>query len=149
MPISLLTAPGAAALCVLLLLAGCGGEKRGESAATTTTTTRSTAAERQPAPPPPLRPPPCPSTVAGCERASGVVVYIERRDPDGDGDAHVALASAEGITAPGLSVIDIRADLRPDPLPRPGDQVAAAGPVYTGSYGQRQIEAVAVRVGEG
>ncbi len=78
-----------------------------------------------------------------------MVLYIERVDPDGDGDAHVVLASAEGITAPGISVIDIAAELRPDPLPRPGDQVAAAGPVYTGSYGQRQIEADAIRVREG
>ena len=146
MPISLLTAPGAAALCLLLLLGGCGGEKRGESAATTTTT--STAAEREAGPPPPLEPPPCASG-SNCEQASGVVLYIERVDPDGDGDAHVVLSSAEGITAPGISVVDIRADLRPDPLPRPGDQVAAAGPVYTGSYGQRQIEAVALRVRAG
>ena len=51
------------------------------------------------------------------------------------------LASEEGITAPGISVIDVRADLRPETLPGPGDRVSAAGPVYTGSYGQRQIQA--------
>jgi hypothetical protein len=42
-------------------------------------------------------------------------------------------------------VIDLRADLRPDPLPRPGDFVAASGPVYEGSHGQRQIQADAIR----
>jgi len=41
-------------------------------------------------------------------------------------------------------VIDVRRDLRPHPLPAPGDRVSAAGPVHRGSYGQRQIEAVVV-----
>ena len=65
-------------------------------------------------------------------------------DPDGDGDAHFVLRGDDGITAPGISVIDVRRDLRPHPLPGPGDLLAAAGPVYTGSYGQRQIEATDV-----
>jgi hypothetical protein len=43
-------------------------------------------------------------------------------------------------------VIDVSAELRPDPLPGPGDRISAAGPVYTGSYGQRQIEADVVNV---
>jgi hypothetical protein len=84
--------------------------------------------------------------VPGCRTASGRVVYVERVDPDGDGDAHFVLASRDAITAPGISVIDVRRDLRPDPLPARGDLIGAAGPVYRGSYGQRQIEAVVVRV---
>ena len=71
---------------------------------------------------------------------------MERVDPDGDGDAHFVLASRESITGPGISVVDVRRDLRPSPLPGPGDRLSAAGRVQTGSYGQRQIEAVAVRV---
>ena len=71
---------------------------------------------------------------------------MERVDPDGDGDAHFVLASREGITAPGISVIDVRRDLRPHPLPGPGDRLSGAGLVQVGSYGQRQIEAVRVRV---
>ena len=67
-------------------------------------------------------------------------------DPDGDGDAHFVLASRQGITSPGISVIDVRRDLRPRPLPGPGDRLSAAGRVQVGSYGQRQIEAVAVTV---
>jgi len=55
------------------------------------------------------------------------------------------LASAEGITAPGVTVVDVGAELRPSPLPGVGDLLGAAGPVYPGSFGQRQIEAVAVR----
>jgi hypothetical protein len=85
-------------------------------------------------------PPACPPGAANCETAAGTIVYVERVDPDGDGDAHFVLTGGE-VTAPGLSVIDVRADLRPDPLPGPGDLLAAAGPVYTGSYGQRQIQA--------
>jgi hypothetical protein len=43
-----------------------------------------------------------------------------------------------------LSVIDVERSLRPHPLPKVGDRVSAAGPVYRGSYGQRQIQATAV-----
>ena len=43
-------------------------------------------------------------------------------------------------------MIDVRKDLRPRPLPGPGDRLSAAGRVQVGSYGQRQIEAVRVTV---
>ena len=89
-------------------------------------------------------PPACEPGLANCATASGTVVYVERVDPDGDGDAHFVLLSDDDVTARGISVIDVRRDLRPHPLPEPGDLLAAAGPVYTGSYGQRQIEAVQV-----
>ena len=92
--------------------------------------------------------PRCPADLAGCESARGRILYVEEVDPDGDGDAHFVLASSESITGPGISVIDVRKDLRPDPLPGVGDEIGAAGPVHTGSYGQKQIEAVEVRVGE-
>jgi hypothetical protein len=88
----------------------------------------------------------CPSDLSGCRTATGRILYVERVDPDGDGDAHFVLASREGITAPGISVIDVRRDLRPHPLPGAGGRLSAAGLVQTGSYGQRQIEAVRVRV---
>ena len=88
----------------------------------------------------------CPHDVADCETAGGEIVYVERVDPDGDGDAHFVLLSGDSITAPGLSVIDVRTDLRPDPLPGPGDLLAAAGPVYEGSYGQSQIQAEVIAV---
>jgi len=73
-------------------------------------------------------------------------VFVERVDPDGDGDAHFVLAGADSVTTPGVTVVDVRRDLRPRPLPGPGDRLSAAGPVFTGSYGQRQIEAVEVFV---
>lgn len=88
----------------------------------------------------------CPAGVAGCRTVSGRVLYVERVDPDGDGDAHFVLVSREGVTAPGISIVDVRHDLRPEPLPGPGARISAAGPVFSGSRGQRQVEAVAVRV---
>ena len=88
----------------------------------------------------------CPAGVAGCHTVSGRVLYVERVDPDGDGDAHFVLVSREGVTAPGISIVDVRHDLRPEPLPGPGARISAAGPVFSGSRGQRQVEAVAVRV---
>ncbi len=54
------------------------------------------------------------------------------------------LLSDQSVTAPGLSVIDVERELRPHPLPEVGDRVSAAGPVYRGSFGQRQIQATDV-----
>jgi hypothetical protein len=91
---------------------------------------------------------PCPPDLGNCRSASGRIVYVERVDPDGDGDAHFVLASRQSITFPGISVIDVPKDLRPEPLPGLGDEISAAGPVLRGSYGQRQIQAVELRVGD-
>ena len=94
-----------------------------------------------------VAPPACdPNANANCAAATGKIIYIQRLDPDGDGDAHFVLASSESITAPGISVIDVAVDLRPHPLPGPGALIAAAGPVYPGSAGQHQIQATEVRV---
>jgi hypothetical protein len=96
--------------------------------------------------PPSLRRSTCPPDRANCSTAAGRILYVERVDPDGDGDAHFVLLSREGITAPGISVVDVKRSLRPRPLPGPGDRLSAAGPVYRGSYGQKQIEAVELHV---
>jgi hypothetical protein len=85
----------------------------------------------------------CPQELANCTAVTGRVIAVEAVDPDGDGDAHYVLAGGS-VTAPGISVIDVRPGLRPRRLPRLGDQVSAAGPVYEGSYGQKQIEAIEV-----
>lgn len=99
------------------------------------------------------RPPPrwpkrarCAPAAANCTAARGTVLYVERVDPDGDGDAHLVLASADSVTGPGITAIDIERSLRPHPLPELGDRVSAAGPVYRGSYGQRQIQATELHV---
>ena len=96
--------------------------------------------------PPPLRRARCPSELSNCREASGTIVYVERVDPDGGGDAHFVLLGDPGITAPGITVVDVKRSLRPSPLPGPGDRLSAAGPVHEGSYGQRQIEAIGLHV---
>ncbi|HEU5143343.1 MAG TPA: hypothetical protein VFU04_09330 [Solirubrobacterales bacterium] len=88
----------------------------------------------------------CPPGLAPCRSVEGRIVYVERVDPDGDGDAHFVVADQQGITLPGLTVVDVRKGLRPDPLPGVGDLVSAAGPVQTGSYGQSQIHAIEFHV---
>ena len=135
LPVLLITAAAA--------LAACGDDPSGSHTQPGTTTQREPTAEQPAAPE--LRPPPCPPDLGNCERAAGTIAYVERVDPDGDGDAHFVLLSRESITAPGLTIIDVRRDLRPHPLPGPGAELAAAGPVYPGSRGQLQIEAVAIR----
>lgn len=93
-------------------------------------------------PAPELPPVVCPPDVSGCVSATGRVLYVEKVDPDGDGDAHFVTASKEGVTGPGITIFDVRADLRPVPLPGIGDLVGGAGPVYPGHAGQKQIEVV-------
>ncbi len=118
-----------------------------ESADRERTDTESADRERAGRPPSPrLQPATCPPDAANCRTASGRVLYVERVDPDGDGDAHFVLASRDSITGPGISVIDVKRSLRPSPLPGRGDRLSAAGPVHRGSYGQRQIEAIELHV---
>ena len=148
----------AAACASLLVAGGClGGDDDGGDPSRADRTDRPTA----PAPSAPaegrerdtapragrLEPARCPPDLSNCRTASGRIVYVERVDPDGDGDAHFVLRDPQGITLPGLTAIDVRKGLRPDPLPGPGDLLSAAGPVQTGSYGQRQIHALVLRVG--
>jgi hypothetical protein len=94
----------------------------------------------------PLRRAHCPPDLSNCKTASGVIAYVERVDPDGDGDAHFVLLSRQSITLRGVTVIDVEKSLRPHPLPTDGDRVSAAGPVYRGSYGQSQIQAIELHV---
>jgi hypothetical protein len=123
-------------MLAVLWMPACG---RDESPGTTASTTQH--------PKPPPKPTQvelarCPASAGNCEEASGRVLYVEAHDPDGDGDAHLVLASRDSITGPGISVIDVETALRPHPLPAPGVEVSAAGPVYPGSYGQHQIQAI-------
>ena len=129
-----------AALAAAALLAGCSGEA--EPAGQDPQPARGGEAQRDGAPPPTR----CPAELSNCREASGRIVYVERVDPDGDGDAHFVLLSRASVTGPGLTVVDVRRSLRPSPLPGPGDRLSAAGPVHRGSFGQRQIEAIEVRV---
>jgi hypothetical protein len=128
----------------LLALAGCSDQAdKPSEPPESRTATEPASPQHQRARPRPVH---CPPALGNCSTASGRIIYVERVDPDGDGDAHFVLVSRESITGPGLSVIDVKKSLRPSPLPGPGDWISAAGPVEEGSYGQSQIEAVRVRV---
>ena len=101
--------------------------------------------QREEKPKAPLRRARCPDGVAGCRSVIGRIVYVERVDPDGDGDLHVVVADGS-ISLPGVTAVDVRPGLRPRRDPRIGDRATAAGPVQTGSYGQSQIHALRFRV---
>ena len=123
-------------LAAVLALAGCGSQPPdppapGASAATP--------GERAPARTAVKRAR-CAAGPGDCAAVTGRVLYVEAVDPDGDGDAHYVLAGGS-VTSSGVSVIDVERGLRPRRLPRAGELVSAAGPVFTGSYGQRQIHA--------
>lgn len=138
-----------AAAAVLGLAVGCGGGEHGTTGSLAPEAGRDSSAaaparERAARKVAPSR---CPTGVPGCRTTRGRIVYVERVDPDGDGDAHFVVADPQGITLPGLTAIDVRKGLRPEPLPGPGDLLSAAGPVQTGSYGQSQIHALELHVG--
>jgi hypothetical protein len=129
-----------APLAAALVVAGCAGGSASSS-------------EPAPRPEPPrterparLAPARCPGDLPDCRSASGRILYVERVDPDGDGDAHFVLASPQSITAPGISAVAVERSLRPRPLPGPGDRLSAAGEVFRGHFGQKQIEAVVLHV---
>jgi hypothetical protein len=122
------------------LLAGCGGDEGHRPSAPANTSPPAARPEPRP------KPSRCPPAAGNCRAATGRILYVERVDPDGDGDAHFVLTTAGGISLPGITVIDVEREMRPHPLPGPGDLVSAAGPVYRGSYGQRQIQATELHV---
>jgi hypothetical protein len=132
----------AALVLVLVFAAGCGDDRIGAESAKPGKAHRKHHAKPRPWP----KRPRCPADASNCASARGTIVYVEAVDPDGDGDAHFVLTSDESITLPGITVIDVEKGLRPHPLPGVGDRVAAAGPVYRGSHGQKQIEATVLRV---
>jgi hypothetical protein len=90
----------------------------------------------------------CPDGVPCCRAVRGTVVYVERVDPDGDGDLHVVVDAGD-VTLAGMTAIDVKPELRPRRDPRVGDRVSAAGPVQSGSYGQSQIHALEFRARRG
>ncbi len=86
----------------------------------------------------------CPKGLPGCRAVRGRIIYAEDVDPDGDGDAHFVIVSGDSVTAPGVSVIKVVSSRRPNPLPRVGDSLSAAGTTDKGSHGERQLVAVDV-----
>jgi hypothetical protein len=128
-----------------VVVAGCGGG--GDAPPRAATPAPTPEATKTPRPPRgrPLTRPPCRDGIAGCRSTSGRIVYVERVDPDGDGDLHVVVSDRRGVTLRGLTAIDVSKELRPRRDPRVGERAAAMGPVQTGSYGQSQIHALVFR----
>ena len=79
-----------------------------------------------------------------CREVSGRIVYIEREDPDGDGDAHLVLVGRSSVTKRFISIIKIGRPTRPRRLPGWGSWVSAVGHLDFGSHGR--IELVTSRV---
>lgn len=126
-----------------LFVASCGDAPKPRAEATPTAT-----ATPKPRPKPRSRPlprPRCRDEIRDCASTSGTIVYVERVDPDGDGDLHVVVTDRHGVTLAGLTAVDVSKDLRPRRDPRIGERAAAMGPVQTGSYGQDQIHALVFR----
>jgi hypothetical protein len=90
----------------------------------------------------------CPKSASNCAASLGRVIYIESVDPDGDGDLHVVAVVTKGdiVTGAGLTVFDVEKNVRPRTVPPLGATVTGAGPVYTGSHGQKQIQVTKFRV---
>jgi len=136
-----------AAIPVLALLSGCDGDsERADSGTSRSAIDQPASKTGKESTADAVTPSRCPAGVPSCRTAQGRITYVERVDPDGDGDAHFVIADPQGITLPGLTFIDVRKGLRPDPLPGIGNLVSAAGPVQTGSYGQSQIHALELHV---
>ena len=133
----------------LAVACGCGGDGDGgttDSGTPPQATDRSVPRGREKSAAETVIPSRCPAGLPSCRTTQGRIAYVERVDPDGDGDAHFVVVDPQGITLPGLTAIDVRKGLRPNPLPGPGDLISAAGPVQTGSYGQSQIHAIELHV---
>jgi hypothetical protein len=146
-PVSAITSRAAAAAgallsCLTLAISACSGSTASKTASESRDDPRRDRPERATRLPAAFS---CAGEAGNCATARGRILYVEEVDPDGDGDAHFALASPESITLPGITVVDVGPHLRPDPLPGPGDYLSAIGPVYPGSFGQKQIEATAIR----
>jgi hypothetical protein len=149
----------ALAAAAALALVGCGGDAPPKPRAKAPpTATRTPAATPRPARKLPR--PACRAERSGDERSargripecasvSGVIVYVERVDPDGDGDLHVVVTDRHAVTLAGLTSIDVSKELRPRRDPRIGERAAAMGPVQRGSYGQDQIHALVFRTRRG
>jgi hypothetical protein len=138
----------ALAVFVAVMAAGCGASDSPSPTAPpeTDSASRERADRKDDRPAGPgLVPARCPDSATNCRAATGSVVYVERVDPDGDGDLHVVILDASSLSAPGVTVLDVSRGLRPDRDPMVGDLVTGAGPVYRGSYNQRQIQVTVFR----
>lgn len=138
-------ASGLAVAAMLATVCGCGTVKASDPASEPEVIERSSESDQSEASAETVAPSDCPAGMH-CRSTEGRILYVERVDPDGDGDAHFVIFDSDGVTLPGLTAIDVGKGLRPHPLPETGDLISAAGPVQTGSLGQSQIHAIELHV---
>jgi hypothetical protein len=77
-----------------------------------------------------------------CAHVKGRVVWIQRRDPDGDGDRHLVL-----MVHLHPRIVKISRDLPVSRLPRIGTRIEVAGYLLVGGSGRPEIEARTFRPG--
>jgi hypothetical protein len=70
-----------------------------------------------------------------CEHVSGRVVWVQKHDPDGDGDRHLLII---GRLHP--RIVKLSAHLPLDRLPRIGAHVDAVGWLMTGASGRGEVD---------
>jgi hypothetical protein len=70
-----------------------------------------------------------------CEHVSGRVIWVQKHDPDGDGDRHLLII---GRLHP--RIVKLTARLPLDRLPRTGAHVDAVGWLITGASGRDEID---------
>jgi hypothetical protein len=80
-----------------------------------------------------------PTDWSPCREVDGRVVYIQRVDPDGDGDLHVLLLSRQSVTGPWLTLLKVPDKLRTGMDPGIGRWVRATGHLYTAEHGETSI----------
>jgi hypothetical protein len=80
-----------------------------------------------------------------CRAVSGRVIHVQAVDPDGDGDAHIVLASRQSLTLPGISVLKVDERHRPAQLPGFGQWVTAIGYLYAGSHDEDNLWVLGMR----
>jgi hypothetical protein len=78
-----------------------------------------------------------------CVRVAGRVVWIQKKDPDGDGDRHLIVMSR---LRP--HIIKLSRDLPPVRLPRIGSEVEAVGWVELGASGHAEVNALDYDAGD-
>jgi hypothetical protein len=70
----------------------------------------------------------------------GRVVWVQRHDPDGDGDRHVFVVSRLHVR-----IVKIRSGVHLERLPSVGSAFSIVGFVKTGGSGHEEIDATARR----
>jgi hypothetical protein len=72
-----------------------------------------------------------------CSRVSGRVIWVQKHDPDGDGDRHLIVMARLHPR-----IVKLAKTFRVEPLPGIGDHVDAVGWVQVGASGHAEIDTI-------